>query len=53
MAAGSGAQHALDNLERYIYLTRARRPAAFGTATAAVRYQPKGVIGNIVPWTSV
>ncbi len=25
-------------------------PALFGTATAEVRYQPKGVIGNIVPW---
>ena len=24
--------------------------AVFGTATASVRYQPKGVIGNIVPW---
>jgi len=25
-------------------------PALFGTARAGVRYQPKGVIGNIVPW---
>lgn len=25
-------------------------PAFYGTATAAVRHQPKGVIGNIVPW---
>ena len=25
-------------------------PAFFGTATAAIRHQPKGVIGNIVPW---
>jgi len=25
-------------------------PALFGTARAGVRYQPKGVVGNIVPW---
>jgi coniferyl-aldehyde dehydrogenase len=25
-------------------------PALFGTAWAAIRYQPKGVVGNIVPW---
>jgi coniferyl-aldehyde dehydrogenase len=25
-------------------------PAMFGTTTAAIRYQPKGVVGNIVPW---
>jgi coniferyl-aldehyde dehydrogenase len=25
-------------------------PAFYGTARAAIRYQPKGVIGNIVPW---
>lgn len=25
-------------------------PAFYGTATAAIRMQPKGVIGNIVPW---
>ncbi|KQT35301.1 aldehyde dehydrogenase [Sphingomonas sp. Leaf412] len=29
---------------------RAVDPALFGTASAEVRYQPKGVIGNIVPW---
>ena len=25
-------------------------PALFGSARASIRYQPKGVIGNIVPW---
>jgi acyl-CoA reductase-like NAD-dependent aldehyde dehydrogenase len=25
-------------------------PALFGTARSGVRYQPKGVVGNIVPW---
>lgn len=25
-------------------------PALYGSAQAAIRYQPKGVVGNIVPW---
>ncbi|HEY5357577.1 MAG TPA: aldehyde dehydrogenase family protein [Streptosporangiaceae bacterium] len=25
-------------------------PAFYGTARASIRYQPKGVVGNIVPW---
>ncbi len=25
-------------------------PAFYGSAKAAVRYQPKGVVGNVVPW---
>lgn len=25
-------------------------PAFYGTARAGIRYQPKGVVGNIVPW---
>jgi coniferyl-aldehyde dehydrogenase len=25
-------------------------PALYGTARAAIRFQPKGVVGNIVPW---
>jgi len=25
-------------------------PAFYGTARAVIRYQPKGVVGNIVPW---
>ncbi len=25
-------------------------PAIYGTARAGIRYQPKGVLGNIVPW---
>src|ERR1700677_830647 len=29
---------------------RATDPALYGTARAAIRYQPKGVVGNIVPW---
>ncbi len=29
---------------------RFAEPAFYGTAKAAIRYQPKGVVGNIVPW---
>ena len=29
---------------------RAVEPAFYGTARAGVRFQPKGVVGNIVPW---
>src|SRR5580693_2574178 len=29
---------------------RVADPAFYGTARAAIRYQPKGVVGNIVPW---
>ena len=29
---------------------RLAEPAFYGTARAAIRYQPKGVVGNIVPW---
>ncbi|MGI8679607.1 MAG: aldehyde dehydrogenase family protein [Jatrophihabitans sp.] len=29
---------------------RTADPGLFGTARAGLRYQPKGVIGNIVPW---
>lgn len=30
--------------------TREIDPALWGAATASVRYQPKGVVGNMVPW---
>jgi coniferyl-aldehyde dehydrogenase len=29
---------------------RVADPAFYGTAKAGIRYQPKGVVGNIVPW---
>jgi coniferyl-aldehyde dehydrogenase len=29
---------------------RHAEPAFYGTARAGIRYQPKGVVGNIVPW---
>lgn len=45
------AQHVLENLEEWMMPSpRHTDPAMFGTAGAFVEYQPKGVIGNIVPW---
>lgn len=45
------AQHVIDALPANMApIERDVDPAFFGTATAAIRHQPKGVIGNIVPW---
>jgi coniferyl-aldehyde dehydrogenase len=45
------AQYVLAHLEEWMAPSvRETDPALLGTATASVRYQPKGVIGNIVPW---
>ena len=45
------AGYVLENLEAWMAPSvRATDPALLGTTTASVRYQPKGVIGNIVPW---
>ncbi|MEG3143125.1 aldehyde dehydrogenase family protein [Sphingomonas sp. RT2P30] len=45
------AQYVLEHLEDWMRPDpRHVDPALFGTASAHVRYQPKGVIGNIVPW---
>ena len=45
------ARYVLDHLEDWMAPSvRETDPALLGTATASVRYQPKGVIGNIVPW---
>ena len=47
----SRAQYAIGQLRDWISAQeRDIDPALFGTASAAVRYQPKGVVGNIVPW---
>ena len=45
------AQYVLEHLEAWMR-PDPRDPGSplFGTATAHVQYQPKGVIGNIVPW---
>lgn len=45
------AQYAMEHLASWMRpQSRDVDPAMLGTATAMVRPQPKGVIGNIVPW---
>ena len=44
------AEHAIANVAQYMTPSAREVGPMFGTATAAVRYQPKGVIGNIAPW---
>ena len=45
------AQYVLEHLEEWMSPSvRHTDPAMFGNAHAYVRYQPKGVVGNIVPW---
>jgi coniferyl-aldehyde dehydrogenase len=45
------AAYAIGHLERWMADDeRETDPALFGTARAFIRNQPKGVIGNIVPW---
>ena len=45
------AQYVLANLEDWIRPDpRMLDAALMGSATASMRYQPKGVIGNMIPW---
>lgn len=45
------AQHAIEKLPGYMAPSvREVDPAFFGSATASIQLQPKGVVGNIVPW---
>jgi coniferyl-aldehyde dehydrogenase len=45
------ARYVLDHLEAWMRASeRQIDPAMLGTARAYIQYQPKGVIGNIVPW---
>ena len=45
------AQYAMSRLQEWMSVEeRDVDPALFGGASASVRRQPKGVIGNIVPW---
>ena len=47
----SRAQYAMGRLDHWMATDeRDMDPALFGTARASVRQQPKGVVGNIVPW---
>jgi coniferyl-aldehyde dehydrogenase len=45
------ALYAIEQLDTWLAdEERFADPAFYGTAKAAIRYQPKGVVGNIVPW---
>ncbi|HVR89820.1 MAG TPA: aldehyde dehydrogenase family protein [Novosphingobium sp.] len=45
------AQYVLDHLEEWMAAQpREIDPAALADARAYIRYEPKGVVGNIVPW---
>jgi coniferyl-aldehyde dehydrogenase len=45
------AAYAIEQLDTWLAEDeRYTDPALYGTARAGVRYQPKGVVGNIVPW---
>ncbi len=44
------AHYALENLDQWAAAQDRAVDAAFGAATARMEWQPKGVIGNIVPW---
>lgn len=45
------AAYAMGQLETWMAdEEREADPAMFGTARATIRHQPKGVVGNIVPW---
>ena len=45
------AAYAIEQLDSWMAEDeRPADPALYGTARAGVRYQPKGVVGNIVPW---
>ncbi|OBX19783.1 aldehyde dehydrogenase [Erythrobacter sp. QSSC1-22B] len=45
------AQFVLENLERWMApISREIDPAALSDSKAFIRHEPKGVVGNIVPW---
>ncbi len=45
------AMYAIEQLDSWLAEEeRFADPAFYGTARAGIRYQPKGVVGNIVPW---
>lgn len=47
----SRAMYAISKLDAWMAdEERETDPALFGTARAYIRHQPKGVVGNIVPW---
>lgn len=51
LGVASRAAYASEQLDGWLAEDeRPTDPAVFGTAQAGIRYQPKGVVGNIVPW---
>jgi len=51
LGVASRASFATEQLETWMAEDeRPADPTFYGTARASVRYQPKGVVGNIVPW---
>lgn len=51
IAGGIGrAQYAIDHLDAWIAAEARDVDASFGAATARMEWQPKGVVGNMVPW---
>ena len=51
LGVAAGAAYAIEQLDSWMAdEQRPADPAFYGTAHAAIRYQPKGVVGNIVPW---
>lgn len=51
LGVASRAAYAIENLDTWMAEEeRPADPAIYGSARAGIRYQPKGVVGNIVPW---
>jgi coniferyl-aldehyde dehydrogenase len=51
LGVAARAGYAIEQLDSWLAEDkRPADPAFYGTAQAGIRYQPKGVIGNIVPW---
>ena len=51
LGVAARAASAVEQLDRWMADDeRDADPAFYGTARAAIRFQPKGVVGNIVPW---
>lgn len=51
LGVAARAAYAIEQLDSWMAEDkRAADPAFYGSARAGIRYQPKGVVGNIVPW---
>lgn len=51
LAPAGRAMRAIEQLDAWMAEDeRPADPAVYGTARAAMRYEPKGVVGNIAPW---